>query len=166
LPYETFEFETPLAPEVVQRILASNVEPRKRFRSLPRAGGRPFEGQVGLEDFRIRRVSYRNSFVPIAEGRLDGTGAGTRVSVRMRLGEFAEGFVLLWMAFAGCAWAFGLHSLFGDEPNLPAVLIPTFMLTAGYLTMILGFRSEVRKTKALLVNTIGSKSAQTPPHTD
>src|SRR5271155_319674 len=86
LPFRKYELVTPMSPAYAARVLLEIVEPPRKW-GWPSSRKRGyFEGKVAGNRFKIHRITgYRSAFLPIIEGNFRRDGAGTVVTVNMRL---------------------------------------------------------------------------------
>ena len=149
LPYRKLELYSPMPAATVAQVLGDSVEPTNWFRVG--GGMRPFEGAVTPPTFEIRRViSYRNSFLPKIRGTITPDGAGSRISITMRLPLAVAIFMTVWLGGA-CFGAFASATVGVSDPValLPA-LIPIGMLLFGSVLTLGAFSVEARKAESLL----------------
>jgi len=115
LPYHRFELNSPLKPAEALAAMSAHTEPERFFRvGWPNgANDKRFEGNVSADAFHVRRViGYRNSFLPVVDGRVSAAGRGSRVTITMRPFVFVFVFAAIWtiaclfMLFSP-AWWFG-----------------------------------------------------------
>ncbi|OPY65440.1 MAG: hypothetical protein A4E63_02972 [Syntrophorhabdus sp. PtaU1.Bin050] len=122
-------------------------------------GHKIFEGKVSWEGFKITRIiHYRNSFLPIVQGRFRQEEPGISISVRMYLHPFVIAFMCLWfggIGFGICMMGKGIAS--GHAAFTPFLLIPFGMLFLGWMMVSGGFRSEAKKAKVSLNDILLSK---------
>jgi hypothetical protein len=81
IPYKYFVIYTNISSEKAERLAADNIAPpRSLFQA--RTPGKEFEGSVASDGFTINRIiSYRNSFLPILNGRFKPLKKGTKISI-------------------------------------------------------------------------------------
>lgn len=138
----------------VSRILSEISEPRKWNDAFNFGRSKPFHGSVEGSSFKLyRAIKYRNSFLPILEGKIESRGTDTVVSVNLRMNYYATFFVCIWL-FVTLAMALGELSEF----EMPYSLVPWVMFVFGYLMMQGGFWYEVPKAKRLLNETLANGS--------
>lgn len=85
-PFRRFELATPMSPAHAARILQENVEPPRKW-GWPSSSKRGyFEGKVAGTRFKFHRIiRYQGAFLPIIEGNFRRDGAGSIVTLNMRL---------------------------------------------------------------------------------
>ncbi|MBX9625886.1 MAG: hypothetical protein K2X82_18950 [Gemmataceae bacterium] len=153
-PYRRFRLESPLPPAEVMARLAAAVEPVRWVRWPFEPPGRPFEGEVGPNEFRVTRViRYRNSFRPDIEGRVVWTPDGSVIEGTAALQLWAAAFMSVWLACAGlavvgCLWMFVRDGLAGDWR--PILFAPVGLFVFGWAMTTGGFTVEARRALALL----------------
>jgi len=152
LPYDVFEFETPLPLEETITALKAEVEPKRWFRGFSREH-MFFEGEVTREGFKIMRIiNYRNSFLPVIRGTFKQSTNGIDVMIRMSLHPIVLAFMCIW--FGGV-----LVSLLAVGAGLAnntisfstPLLIPLGMLIFGWVMVVGGFWFEAKKAKPKLI---------------
>jgi hypothetical protein len=157
LPWRRFAIETSWPPSVAA------IEIRKRLAdSRWNSSDLPFVGQAVSETvFRFSRaISYRNSFLPVIEARVEPSHrGGARIRVRMGLNGFVIAFMALWLLSA----TFGaIVALAGGRPGaLSVVGFPLF----GVTLVTLPFALEARKSEAA-VRSIFAAAPAGPPSFD
>lgn len=168
-PGRDFQLESSLEPLKIYEALAPYVGP------APMLGARahtPYAGSVSLASFELRpNITYRNTFLPFATGRVWPVGGGSRVVVTMRMGIFARVFMSVWLAMAsgfmlltaGMAVITGLHGegggivVFGGL-FLFICIFPVF----GLLLARSGFRREADPLEKFLRELLRAPPA--PPY--
>lgn len=109
---------------------------------------RPFEGKVSDRAFEVMRViHYRNTFLPVILGAIEGAPGGAIVRLHMRLHAFGFIFMIVWFSMV----ASGLSATSWQElRDLEAhVIVPLGMLAFGVLLIAAGFFPEALKTAKL-----------------
>lgn len=114
-----------------------------------------FVGLLKKDGFKVyRRIKYRNSFRPIAEGRMSPGMQGTRIDITMKLIPFASTFMLIWLGFALFMLLLSLTVLlFAPEQadsKVASIVIPLIMVAGGFCGMHLAFNMERKKTEEAL----------------
>jgi hypothetical protein len=151
LPYERLTIETTLAVQEAQRRLADAVEPRKAVRWPFQPKGKPFQGSIAGEQFKISRViGYRNSFLPQISGQIRQGLQGATIEVTLALHPVVMIFMAVWLLGVGCA-ALAIVSAGINSGKFEASgLIPIGMFIFGILLCTLSFNVEAAKAKSLL----------------
>lgn len=150
LPVENIIFKTKLSGEEVIRRISDNTAKNQNF-TFSFFGSKPakyFEGQINEQAFKIKRIiNYRNSFLPVISGKINGEPDITTIKVKMRLHALVIGFMCIWFGgvIAGC-FAVLAHTL-GEGEMSPGLLIPFAMLLFGYILTIAAFKFESSKAK-------------------
>ena len=83
IPYDKFQINSKLTPiEITQRIRdCTGDDETFNFHQT-----HEFSGQVNDHDFKImKNISYRNSFLPVIEGKVEQAGIGSQVTISMHL---------------------------------------------------------------------------------
>ncbi len=98
LPADRFTLTTyePL-PNLLER-LSQQVEPTKIFRfHLLERNHAPYQGTLSEEGFKIMRIiHYRNSFLPVVQGKFETRGRETLIHIQMAPHPFVLGFLGFW----------------------------------------------------------------------
>ena len=96
IPYEKFQIDSGLsAADVLQRIKQHTGE-RTLFSFQ---SSHEFSGHVSEREFEItKNISYRNSFLPVIEGKVEQTSTGARVTISMRLHLAVICFMFVWFS--------------------------------------------------------------------
>lgn len=150
IPYDKFKIKTALSPtEVAQRVRSCTGE-KKVFSFDP---SHEFGGYVHEKGFEItKNISYRNSFLPVIEGRIEQARKGSLVTIAMRL-HFLT--MLIMVMLFSCVGFVGIAMLTNmDDFSLP-VLIPFGVLL--FLVVLAGFWSEAPKQKRRLIALLKDK---------
>lgn len=114
-----------------------------------------FIGLLKENGFKVyRRLNYRNSFLPIAEGQLSAVGGGTKIDITMKMLPFASTFMLIWLGFALSMLLLSLTLLlFAPEQvdsKVASIAFPLLMAAGGFCGMHLAFNREKKKTEEAL----------------
>ena len=152
-PHRHLQVRTPLPCDEVLRRLSEVVEPKQWFRFPFFGKHRPYEGVVSANGFRISRViDYRNSFLPMIDGRVSPDAHGTVVDVSLSLHPFTSVFMAVWLGLTGVLGiVFLVGVLLGHGSGEPVFsLVPLGMCAFGYLLMHGGFAFEVGPVRKLL----------------
>ncbi len=97
-----------------------------------------------------RIIGYRNSFLPMVNGRVRSDGTGAVLEATLALHPVVLGLMVFWLG-AVLLVALGLMmTLLSQSKNPAAALFPTGMFLFGYLLMQGGFSFESAKTKRFL----------------
>jgi hypothetical protein len=153
-PFRKFEFSTPMSTAHAARVLQEVVEPPRNW-GWPTSTKRGyFEGRVAGSRFKIIRViRYRNSFVPVIEGRFRREGLGAMVTVNMRLVWPVVPFwfgIILFLAWGSVAVDSRLAGPLG------ARLLLLGMTLFIYLVATIPFAVEVRVAMKMLLELLRS----------
>jgi hypothetical protein len=141
-PFRKFEFITPMSTAHAARVLEEIVEPPRKW-GLPTSMKRgDFEGRVAGSRFKIHRIMhYQNAFMPIIDGNFRRDGAGTLVTVNMRLAWPVVAVwlgIIVFLAWGSVAIDSRLAGPFGARMLLLAMTL--FI----YLVATIPFTIEVR----------------------
>lgn len=150
LPTENITYKTRLKEDEIIRRLSDCVEPEKTFRFDIFSSGstKKYEGQINGHTFKINRIiSYRNSFLPRIEGKIERDLDGLIIKVKMRLHIFVIVFLCIWCSGVGLGCIALLRQALNSSEFNPATLIPFGMLIFVYLLTMGGFKFESNKSK-------------------
>ena len=99
------------------------------------------------ESFKIqRKITYKNSFLPVIIGKIKETENGSEISIKMRLNHFVKGFMTFWFSFV---ILFCLMMPF-KKFDFPDSLIPYLMLVFGILLVTISNKYETKIVKKKL----------------
>lgn len=123
LPYSVIKLRTDLTPAEVYQKLRELVETSSANSNDGKNGlsKKPYKGKVEYDSFEIvRRIGYKNSFVPKIKGVVCNNGMYTAIRLRLRPSAFVLGFMLLWLipVFLTCLWAIYISFKEGFEPGM------------------------------------------------
>lgn len=154
IPYEKFQIDTGLSSVEVAQLIRTVTGEKKLF-DLNHS--HEFSGYVKESEFEItKNISYRNSFLPIIEGKIEQKGTGTQVTISMRLHFFVICFMFIWFSGVGI----GCITVISNMENFsPPMLIPFGMLIFGISLVSGGFWYEASKQKKRLVELLSKTAA-------
>jgi hypothetical protein len=152
-PYEKLVYKSPLNHNELLEYFKTQIEEEKSFGlgSYNHNYSKPYIGKIYGQNFEIKRaINYRNSFLPIINGKVLTSTNGTKIEVEMKLNTFVKVFMLIWLSGVSLACVFvstnlilNLNKISID--SLP-VFIPFVMLFAGLVMTIGGFKYETKKS--------------------
>jgi hypothetical protein len=153
LPIENYTLTSRLsAQEIHDKVYA--IIPNKQ-RGV--ASAHSYSGTVGNHSFKIsREINYRNSFLPVIEGKITESAGHTQIAVRMRLPLPVLIFLCVWMGLLSIpCLLIGLAGFLyvtrhGFRPFEPMLLIPFGMLLFGWALAFFAFKAESMKSKNFL----------------
>ncbi len=146
IPYNRFNIATEKQPEEVLKVIVDNTSEKRFFSFRP---NKEFNGTIGDDRFYIQRnISYRNSFLPVIEGKVESAEMGSNIDIKMRLHTFVYCFMCIW--FIGVGIGCIAVSLNIDKLSFHA-LIPFGMLIFGLALVNGGFWVEATKQKTRLI---------------
>ena len=149
IPYEKFKIESNLSVAEVLWRIKQRTGKKEFFNFSP---SHPFSGHVNEREFEItKNISYRNSFLPVIEGKVEQISTGTRVTISMRLHFAVMCFMFIWFSGVSVGCIAVLTHL--DRFSMP-MLIPFGMLVFGVALVSGGFWFEASKQKAMLIELI------------
>lgn len=148
-PWRKFEIMSYLPAEKAIVAIQNATEPRRWFRS-PFGARREFEGTVGNDTFKISRIiRYRNSFLPVIEGRVESIGNASRVSITMRPFWFVSAFLAIWIAFFACFLVIATLNR-GPISDSRSFAVFAGFASFGYLLASISFGIEARRARRSL----------------
>ena len=158
---DCFEIDSLLPACEIYAALDAVVEPPKWFRWRS-TSGKKFYGEISNDNFKIWRIiSYRNSFIPIIEGKITPTISGSSIAVTMRLHWFVALFMLFWLGGVSTGVVtFLIAVMRGKMEPFPTLLIPLGMLVFGIAMTSGCFWWEVKKTKPALIELLKGPERQ------
>jgi WD40 repeat protein len=106
LPHYTFTIQTKAPFPIILGRLSEKIEPPKMFRFGRFQSHLPYEGTFSEEGFKVSRViHYRNSMLPMIQGRFERSENTTIVQIDMDVHpisiSFLSIFYLVWFVFGG-----------------------------------------------------------------
>lgn len=121
-----------------------------------------FKGEVTQDSFKIsRRITSRNSFLPIITGEIIGNSTCTMVKIKMGLLYYVKIFMIVWFSFVVFHGflARNLGGTFEETDNYPLYLpiFNIFMLFAGALGISWSYGHECKKAKKKLNELLGGE---------
>lgn len=145
LPFEKYTIESTKSPESIGEIIDKNCGSWK-FPLFRQSNPMPLFGSRKGNNFKLYRyIQYRNSFLPIAFGKISNNQGGTVIEISLRMHWFVFVFMFFWLFFVSVAFFAFLFS-----PNHIAVLVPFGMFIVGYSLMYFCFWLEIPKLKNLI----------------
>ncbi|MHC5862635.1 hypothetical protein [Nostoc sp.] len=98
LPNDTFIILTSDSLPIVLQRLNAKVEPTKAFRFSRKHA--PYQGTISESGFQISRIiHYRNSLLPVIQGRFEVQSHQTLIHVQMSIHPFVMAFLGFWFLF-------------------------------------------------------------------
>lgn len=159
---ERFRIESPLPPDEVAARMAAAVEPVRGFRWSAGPPGRPFQGEVGPDGFRVTRVFREHAMPPVVAGRIAwAAGGGSVVEGTMALHPATAVFAAVWLGLAGLFTVVGGWVVVRDAMNgrwQPAslmLLTPAGAVAYMWVWMAGSFRSEASRALKTLREVAG-----------
>jgi hypothetical protein len=165
LPFENNVLTTQLSTLEVLKRIQGNMEPEStKLFAFNRKFAKPYSGNVEGLTFTLRRnINYRNSFLPVIDGRIETIPGKTQVKITMRLDLFVAFFVSLWLGIMGYL-CISLIISGGSERSssnplhfFAPGLVPFGMFAFGYLLTTLSFKSESKKSLQFLSGLLESE---------
>lgn len=155
LPFENTTITTHLNQEQVRHRLSNIIEPPTMLANYGLFGKpstKPFQGIVSGNNFQIERnINYRNSFLPIIEGKISSENPGSKLIIKMRLHIAVIIFMLWWLgSILPILLLFLVAILSGNQIDLKIILVPLGMCVFAYLLCMIPFNIEAKQSKVLL----------------
>lgn len=158
VPYARVSLESLLSPdEMRQRLASALTPPTVRFGAgeTPRTA---LYGSLQPDGFTAWKViRYRNSFVPVANGRWRVEGRATLVDLRVTLHPIVLAFMVMWMSIPVFAGVVLTIAALADRRFTLVMLIPFAFAAAGYTLATVGFRREYRDTITQLAECLSAR---------
>ncbi|HKX86227.1 MAG TPA: hypothetical protein VJL37_06125 [Flavobacterium sp.] len=164
IPQENLVYNSNLQPAELTEEL------RKHIHNVKRSNinwyydhtGVSYNGTVTENQFKISRViNYRNSFLPVITGKIEGTTSGSRVHVEMQLTKVVKYFSIFWLTGVFFAFIAMLIGIFPESSNnqIPPFVpfMPIGMLVIVTGAMNWGFKYESKKSKKDLEDILNAK---------
>ncbi len=151
IPLEKFTIHSSRNPDRVRETLLTVVEPRKIWRWYFTNPDKPYQGEIGDRAFQIVRIiNYRNSFLPLINGRITPEGTGSQIEISMSLHPVVFIFMLVWLGMVGNIGILFLIAALSEGTFEPAALVPLGMFLFVCLLVFVGFKPEAAKAKKFL----------------
>jgi len=151
IPLEKFTIHSSRNPDHVRETLLEVVDPRQILPWDAKNSAKPYQGEIGDRAFQISRIiSYRNSFLPLINGRITPEETGSKIEIFISLDPLVFIFMLVWLGMVGNMGILFLLATLGEGNFEPAALIPLGMFLFGFLLVFVGFKPEAAKAKKFL----------------
>lgn len=155
LPFDNFTITTNLNAEQSIQKLLDVVELPKNLRSYEiweKSPSKPYEGKMYGYNFKINKIiKYRNSFLPIIEGRICPDVIGCQIIIQMKLHIAVIIFMLFWMGNLLLVALSFIVAMLADNKIPPFLgLAPLGMGLFAYFLCMMSFNFEARKSKQFL----------------
>ena len=165
MPFYSFHLSVPAQPDVVAERVRRVVSPAPTFWGTlatswkrPQSSGSPFLGSVEYLSFKIRRnIHYRNSFLPLIQGKIIPTPTGSRLDVFMYMQPFSLIFMLIWFGFLVNIESGVVNA------NIARSFIPLGMIVFGLVMSLGGFFFEAMKVMPLLSEAVFNSAITSVP---
>lgn len=144
-PYERLTYQVPYSPSEVQALLREQVDwPHDARRSR-------YEGYVEPRSFQFwRRIWYRDSMLPLVNGKVEPDGGGSIIKVLIRPQLFVLGFALITPALLVFLGIFATISAALNNNLSVASTAPFIVAAIDYCSCTLWFRLELRGAVSFL----------------
>ncbi len=147
LPIESIVYKAQLTEEEITRRLEDSIETERVFRSGLESA-QPYKGQIIGNRFEISKIiGYKNSFLPVIKGKIEGDYNRTTITVKMRPRMAVLVFLFIWCSGVGIACIVSLIQVFNGSGFNPVIFIPFGMLAFAYLLTMGAFKFESSKSK-------------------
>lgn len=154
IPFENFTVVTYKSKEDIVRLLSRQVDRVDAWQatSLFRSSGEPaFHGSFVSDRFSIRRkISYKNDFNPILEGRIRQGALGALIDVKIHLPENTLIFTSIWLI---STLAILILVAFG-ESTVTETVIAGCVFLAGYILPMAGYVLESMRSKKVILGIV------------
>ncbi len=129
------------------------MEPMTFPKGFTEANYQYYDGFIDGTYFELTRIiHHRNSFLPTIRGKIEPTGNGATIDIKMRISPFVIGFMVLWMGMVFLGFvALVVNSILNGIFD-PSILVPLGMFLFGYGLTIGAFSIESSKSKDFLSN--------------
>lgn len=145
------ELITNLTPEEVKSVIDKSSKKWTSSSALFSSRKRLFFGEIDNCEFKLyRHIKYRNSFLPIAYGRIESDGFGSKIIIRISMDIFTILFMFVWLSIS---FINGIDSI--QEYRGIGSLIPVVFFIFGYVLMSFSFWLEMPKLTQLIKNMLG-----------
>ena len=165
LPFEELAYHSKLTKEELIAHLQNEIEAEKPFGfgTQRTSYSKPYIGKIYDTTFELKRaISYRNSFLPIIKGEIKDDISGSKINVKMVLENFVKVFMCIWLGGVTLASLVTLYTLLFNNglKEGPFIFIPFVMLFAGVAMVVLGFKTESKKSITDLEELLQAKRIQ------
>lgn len=153
LPYLEGSIKSEKSPEEIARILKSITDSQKSL--LRRDTKAEFTGEVTPAGFKVvSNINYRNSFLPVIEGRVRTEEDASLIEIKMRLHPLVRVFLLFWFGMVSFFVLLGIADIImsGFHVALRLFLPAGGLFTLAYLMVRGGFYLPARKAMERLEN--------------
>ncbi|MDH5694110.1 MAG: hypothetical protein OEZ47_13515 [Gammaproteobacteria bacterium] len=149
-PYKQLTITSRRSPSELSSSLIENSESKLfgiRFGGI----GKPLIGTFEGTHFKLRRaIIYRNSFIPVAIGKISPHKHGSIVDVTLRMNKFVIIFMCAWFSISSIFATKEIYSYYFESENMSLFGVGAFIV--GYIMMQGGFWLEVPKITKILMN--------------
>lgn len=150
LPYENIALRSNLTLQELNNSLEFIVNTNKKS-CIFKSSSKPYAGDIDNNKFKIYRIVYGNSFLPIITGEFIDKNTYREIRIKMQLNQFIFVISLLYILFA-LQFFFSILESSMYQGNIEIyVLIPLGMALFGYLLAMSGFKPESKKSKEDLI---------------
>jgi len=159
LPSEQLTFRSNLSKtDIIQKISENAaVVPKQIFALRNKDFSKIFEGIIEKDGFKISRtINYRNSFLPLIQGKIVEKSTHSDINVQMTLQPFVKVFISFWLGAVALALVSILIVAISENRFEPTIVIPLLMLIGGFSMTQLAFKYEYKKSKQELEKLFGA----------
>jgi len=162
LPYRKLILHTRLTPQQCIELLKAGTtiaDPEcLRWREPKNT---PFLGFIFCDTFKIRRViDYRNSFLPVINGRIQPIAMGTEIAMTLKPVPLVIAFMCIWFGILLTMFLAALVNGLMQGTIPQAILVMPIMLLVGGSIMYFGFDAEYKNAKKALIAIFKSDQQQ------
>lgn len=157
VPHEKLKLETSLSKEEVLKRLSANIEQNSSKWNwfIGKSSSKIyFGGSLYETGFQVsRNISYRNSFLPEIEGKIEALRFGCTIDLKLTLNIFVRILGIIWLLGALIASIVALSVYFSSSSTEQdaGMLTPLMMLGPGYVAFIGFFKYESIKARKYLM---------------
>ena len=146
LPSQNLTLHSPFKAEECAGKLREFIEEKKPLKLTWKTPlySKRYIGFVLDGEFKIHRnITYRNSFLPIIQGRIIGKELGSEIQINMKLDPFVKAFIGFWLGFT-ILFCIALIFVLLNGHFSPFFIVPFIMVIFG-LTLSHGAFNYERK---------------------
>lgn len=140
IPKARIELNTKLSKSEVHQILQKNTLAKVSF--TQKLNNIYFEGIVNDDNFKIERVVYRKSFVPILIGKLESDADKTKVFIDFKIRNSTLAFVIGSLAFVFFIFIMSIIGIMTQKTNPFLLIIPVALFSFIFILMNTTFEGE------------------------
>ena len=144
IPKERIELNTKLSKGEVYQILHKNIVSKITFINKFKLNidDNCFEGTIKDDRFKIERVVYRKSFVPILIGQIESNDNETKIIVELKIRNSTLSFVIISLTFVLFAFILGIVGVIKQNVNPFLLIFPVILFSFILILMNTTFAGE------------------------